>query len=139
HLEVTVLKLLEDPIISALGTIRPPGPPGKALCAEFSGLFSKYPFNANSKTQATIDDINAFFAPGKGALWTFYEASLKKLLTPQGVPIPGAAPAPTPGFVRFFSRAAAFSNALYSGGPAAPKVAFSMKPVMASDVQSVRL
>ncbi len=140
HLEATVLKLLEDPIVSALGTIRPPGPPGKALCAEFKGLFSKYPFNTQPNApKATIDDINGFFAPEKGSLWVFYDKELKKSLTPQGTPVPGATPAPTPSFARFFARAAAFSKALYPSGPATPKLAFSMKPVMAPDVQSLRL
>ena len=139
HLEATVLKLLEDPITSALGTIRPPGPPGKALCAEFKGLFSKYPFTPGSPIKATIDDITGFFAPEKGSLWVFYDKELKKSLTPQGTPIPGATPAPTPAFARFFAKAAAFSKALYTGGSATPKLALSMKPVMAADVQSLRL
>jgi type VI secretion system protein ImpL len=138
-LDQTVLKLLEDPITNAVGSIPAPPAPGKGLCIEFRGLSAKYPFNPNATTKATLDEVAAFFAPQKGALWTFYEANLKKVLTPQGVLIPGVSPAPPAGIVRFFNRAAGFSNALYPGGSATPRLAYSLKPVMSADIQSLRL
>ncbi len=138
HLEATVLKLLEDPITSVVGAIPAPPVPGAGMCAEFKPLFSKYPFNP-AGPKATMDDIAAFFAPQKGTLWTFYDQKLKKFLTPQGAPIPGSTPPVPRGIAQFFTRAAAFSNALYPGGAATPHLSYSLKPALTPDVQSLRL
>jgi type VI secretion system protein ImpL len=138
HLEATVLKLLEDPITSVVGAIPAPPAPGKGMCAEFQPLFTKYPFTPNGP-KATIDDINAFFAPQKGKLWTFYDEKLKKFLTPQGAVIPGSTPPVPRGIAQFFSRAAALSSALYPGGSATPHLTYSLKPALTSDVPGLRL
>jgi type VI secretion system protein ImpL len=138
HLEATVLKLLEDPITNVVGAIPAPPAPGQGLCAEFKPLFTRYPFSPKGP-KATIDEIGAFFAPQKGTLWTFYDQKLKKFLTPQGVPIPGSTPPVPRGIAQFFSRAAAFSNALYPGGAAAPHLVYALKPELTADVPGLRL
>jgi type VI protein secretion system component VasK len=91
---------------------------------------------------AKLEDLAAFFAPQKGALWTFYVQNLKKALTLTGgsyVPADGVTPPAPAGVVRFFNRAASFSRALYPDGSANARLTFSVKPVIASDVQSLHL
>jgi len=138
-LDPTILKLLEDPITNALGSIPAPPTPGKGFCTEFKALSLKYPFNPSSATKATAEDLAGFFAPKTGVLWTYYEQNLKKSLTPQGTLIPGVTPAPAGGIVRFFRSAAAFSNALYPGGSATPRLPYSLKPALSEDIQSLQL
>jgi type VI secretion system protein ImpL len=139
-LDQTMLKLLEDPITHAVGAIPAPPAPGKGMCAEFKALSGMYPFRSEGP-RAKLEDLAAFFAP-KGALWTFYEQNLKKALTPRGggyVPADGVTPPAPAGVVRFFNRAASFSKALYPDGSANARLTFSVKPVIAPDVQSLHL
>ena len=41
--------------------------------------------------------------------------------------------------MRFFRAAVAFSNALYPGGSATPRLAYSLKPALSDDIQSLQL
>ena len=68
--------------------------------------------------QATLADVNGLFKPHEGALWTFYDSSLQKLLPKQGaqyVAVPQGTMSLTPAFVSFFNRAAAFSDGALCG------------------------
>ena len=89
HIEGNVQKLLEDPIVYAEGLLRTLGPAelngkGKALCAPFRALMSKYPFNPGATAEATLAEVNGVFRKPDGALWTFYDQNLQKLLTQAG-------------------------------------------------------
>jgi type VI secretion system protein ImpL len=46
-------------------------------------LEGKYPF-ATSPTDATLDDVMNFFAPGDGTLWSFFDEALKPTLDRNG-------------------------------------------------------
>lgn len=148
HVEQMVQKLMEDPITHVEGLLGRLGPAqingaGKAFCAEFQNLTKKYPFNTSAQADATLDEVNAIFRPGNGALWTFYEGNLKNHLVKQGsqfVPAPGAPVKITPQFLRFFNRAAAFSDALYRNGTVQePQLNYTLKALPAEGIQRLTL
>ncbi|MCU0245364.1 MAG: hypothetical protein MUC42_02250, partial [Bryobacter sp.] len=77
-----------------------------------------------------------------GSLWLFYEQNLKQHLVRQGpqyVAAPNATIRITPQFLRFFNRAAAFSDALYHGQPQEPQLAYTLRALPAEGVQRLTL
>ncbi len=145
--EQTTEKLMEDPILQVESLIRSMGPgelnaKGAGLCAVFKQLMNKYPFQANATQQATLQEVNAVFQPGQGALWTFYDGSLRNYLVKQGsqyAPNPSGGIALNSGFVAFFNRAAAFSDAVYPGGSPAPHLSYTLRASAPQGVQSLTL
>jgi len=147
RVDAIVEKLLEDPITHAEALLRTLGPAdlnakGRALCAQLRPLWSKYPFNANATTEATLAEFNSVFHKPDGALWAFYDANLQKLLVREGaqfVPAPNITLKLNPWFVDFFNRAARFAEALYPNNAAAPHFSYTLKPVPSEGIQSVGL
>ncbi len=147
HLDATVQKLMEDPITYTEALLRRLGPAelngkGKDLCAQLRALMSKYPFNPASSAKATLEEVAVIFRPPQGALWTFYDQNLQKLLPRQGnlyVQASGGGITLSPGFVGFFNRAAAFANALYPGGSQAPRLTYTLRQAPTADIDSLRL
>jgi type VI secretion system protein ImpL len=144
HDESLVDKLLGEPITNAEGLIESGdkaalnGAAGP-LCSQFAQLSDKYPFNPNSSQDLSVDQLNSILAPKTGSFWTFYDKNLAKYLTKQGsryVEVPDPKVKLNPNFVGFFNRAAAFSDALYPGGSATPKFAYSLK-ALPSNVDTV--
>ena len=92
-------------------------------------LAKKYPFDTNSKTDATLAGCErSIFRPGDGRLPQFYDNTLKNYLELQGneyVRKPDSRVQITDAFLRFFNRAMAFSDALYKGGAKDPSIAYS--------------
>lgn len=133
--QVMVQKLMEDPIRQAEGLLGRLGPQqlntqGRAVCGEFAELNKKYPFDTNSKIDATLDDINRFFRPPDGRLNAFFESSLKNYLDRNGNVFtrkPDSKVQVTDAFLRFFNRAMAFSGALYKTNGQNPQLGYSMK------------
>ncbi len=83
---------MEDPILQVESLIRAMGPgelnaKGAAFCAAFRQLMNKYPFQTTATQQATLQEVNAIFQPGQGALWTFYDASLRNYLAQAGLAV----------------------------------------------------
>lgn len=148
-IDVKVAKLLDDPITYAEGLLRRVGPDelngkGKALCGDYRKLLTKYPFSSSpSAPPASLAEVNAVFRPPDGALWVFYDSSLRKLLVKQGsqyVPAPGASGiALNPAFVRFFNDSAALSEAWYAGGTQDPHFSYTLKPLPMEGIQAVGL
>jgi type VI secretion system protein ImpL len=145
HAEVQ--RILLEPVIWAKGTIEgaalaPVNRAGAEMCGKFRTLLDKYPFSPNASQQATLQDVNAVFAPGEGALWQFYDKQLAKMLPRQGGDF---SPATAEGitvnrdFLNFFRKAAAVSNALYRGGSSQPQLSFSVKPSASVGVEMVTL
>ena len=149
HTEKTVLALLEAPIKCAVPP-PPPPPPGApgALCS----LLGKFPFQPLSKAQlnrdltaheqASVADVNAVFAPGTGALWTYYNANLKPWLIQQGteyVLAPNAAGHVGPAFAQFFTHAAEISSALYSSPGNMPAFTFTLRSLPSKGVDNASL
>lgn len=142
HLERTVQKLMEDPILAAEGLLKPAGPASaEGLCAGLRGLLAKYPFNAASQQRATLDEVNAFFAPG-GALSAFYEQNLKSIFLQQGgryIPNPSSPFPINPAFQNFWDRATAVQQAFYPGGSQAPQLRLNIRPVTSEGIQNLTL
>ncbi len=130
-----------EPLLRGVGAAELNGG-GKSLCAKFRAVMAKYPFSPNATTQATLADVNGLFKPHEGALWTFYESSLQKLLPKQGsqyVAAPQGTISLTPQFVNFFNRAAAFSDELYAGGSPDPHLSYTLKPLPSEGIQNLTL
>jgi type VI secretion system protein ImpL len=145
HDESLVDKLLREPILNAEALLK--GQEANALngaagplCAQFAQLNDRYPFNPNSSQDLPVDYVNSVLAPKTGALWTFYDKPpVAKHLAKQGsryVEVPDPKVKLSRAFVDFFNRAAGFSDALYPGGSATPKFAYSLK-ALPSNVDTV--
>ena len=147
HLEGTVEKLLEDPIVYAQGLLRGLGPAelngkGKTMCAQMTPVLALFPFNSNSKTEATPADVNAAFKPKEGTLWSFVDQNLAKYVVPQGsqyVADPNAPVPVNPAFINFLSHAKAFSDMAYPAGSADPHFTYTLKPVLSEEFQTVKV
>ncbi len=147
RVDATVEKLLEDPITQVEALLRVLGPQelnakGKALCTELRPLFSKYPFDRTASTEATVAEVNAAFRKPDGAVWSFYNTNLQKLVSLQGsrfVPNATTGVSLTPGFIAFLNQMAAVSDSLYGGGSQDPQFTYSLKPVATDGIQSLGL
>jgi type VI secretion system protein ImpL len=145
HLETKVEKLLEEPITNVEALLRGLGPAelnakGRGLCAQFSAVFSKFPFNPKAQAEASLDEVGALLKPQTGSLWAFYEANLKSALQRQGnqfVPIPGGTPL-NPNFVAFMNAMARFSDAIYHGGQTA-RLEYTLQPLPSEQLQGMTI
>ena len=125
---------------------------GGKLCSEFAVVSRYYPFNTGPNApDLPLAQLNQLLAPGSGTLWTFYDKSLKQFVTKEGshyVPNPASTVHLSAGFLNFFDRAAALSDALYpaTAAPAAgtppaapaPRLNYSLKQVT-STVEGLEL
>ena len=127
------LKLLLDPITSAESLVHGLGAgdlnaSGAQLCAALRPVLSKYPFAAGASVDATPQEVSDMLQPQTGALWAFVNTSLSRAVVRQGsqfVALPGAPVAVSPAFMRFLSRAAAASAALFPDGATEPRMKFT--------------
>lgn len=146
NIHQTVQKLMEDPITYAEALLRGIGPAelngkARALCAGFTFL-NKFPFNPTAQPEATLQEVAAIFKPKEGTLWVFYENSLRNILQKQGtqyVAVPSGGINLNPQFVYFFNQAARFSEALYPGGAAEPRLVYSLRPIPSDQFTSMTL
>jgi type VI secretion system protein ImpL len=112
------------------------------LCATLTPLLAKFPFTPDATADATLDEVNAFFAPSSGALWTFYQERLQTLLEKQGnkyVPAAGASLGLSNQFVTFFNHAAQVSAALYPDGSAQPRIKLTARGIVTDRAQEIIL
>jgi type VI secretion system protein ImpL len=143
HTDRTVQHLMQEPIDSAQAFLKAAGP-GNArdLCAQFDAMRSAYPFNPSGTRVAAIDELNAFFAPGTGAISQLYQAKLTNLLIPEGsrfIPKPTGDVHIDPQFLRFFNRAMEIQQALYPNSAKQPQYAFTMTPFPSQGIQNLTL
>jgi type VI secretion system protein ImpL len=146
NMPAVVRTLMEDPITQVTRLLKGMGPAelrakGQALCSQFNQLMAKYPFNLQSKVQATIDDMNRFFRPQDGAMWQFYSQSLQSLTQKQGTLYTAkpSAMTVTPSFLNFFNRAAAFSDAAYPGGAQQPHLGYTLRSDLTGINQTISI
>jgi type VI secretion system protein ImpL len=112
------------------------------LCATLTPLLAKFPFAPDATTDATLDEVAGFFAPGTGALWAFYQERLQGLLEKQGkqyVLSPTAALGLSNQFVTFFNHAAQVSAALYPDGGPVPRVKLTAKGLVTERAEAIKL
>jgi type VI secretion system protein ImpL len=140
-------KLLEDPITYVEGLLRTLGPAelngkGKALCGQLRPILAKYPFTPGASQQATLAEVNSILRKPDGAIWSFYEANLQRLLVKQGDQYAAGAAggmSVSPGFVAFFNRASALTDAFYAGGSQEPRLTYTLKPVPSEGIETLTL
>ena len=112
------------------------------LCASLAPLMAKYPFAPDATTDATLDEVSAFFAPNTGALWALYQERLQDLLEKQGnkyVASPTGSLGLSNQFVAFFNHAAQVTAALYPEGAAQPRVRLNARGVVTDRAQEIDL
>lgn len=101
-----------------------------AFCQSYSTLMRKRPFNQGANDEATLDEFNSVFAPGKG-IWALYQGQLQNSLmrSPAGgyVANPTGSPHLRPEFVAFFNAVAAFSESLYPANSPDPKFNYTLR------------
>jgi len=142
-----IRRLLESPIInaeSAIGrvSIDEMNAGGAGFCQAFRQVGNKFPFNPRASTEATIDEVSALFAPGSGALWTFYNDRLQNLLSRQGsqyVPRVGVPTQLNPGFVTYFNYLAQVSTALYNENVEGPQLFMQLRMQTSFNVPDINL
>ena len=145
HVDQMVLALMQAPINSVDEVVRGRGPQqangaGAAFCSTFSPVMAKFPFSQNATVEATPAEVAALLQPGSGALWQFYDATLKPLLVKQGstwAPVSGAPMHVNPAFVHFFDRAAALSEAFFPAGTGSHGLTFTAHILPSKGIQSV--
>jgi len=140
-MDSTSFARLEDPIKSVLALathIDPTGGGPKSFCAAANPVLAKFPFNPQSTTEASPEEVALIFSPGQGALAQFYSKTLSQLLVPQSggnyVPAPGSTVAISPAFLNFFNAAEKVSSTLFPGGGTQPTLSFTLAEVKAAGV-----
>jgi type VI secretion system protein ImpL len=112
----------------------------RQFCGKFGALERKFPFNPQSDTDATAEEVAAIFAPGSGA-FAQMTTQLGKSMVKQGkvwALAPDAEAKLTPDFIRFVNRLSAIQEALFGDGQAM-RMRYSLKPVLNANIQSVSL
>lgn len=145
HVDQTVLALLQAPINSVDEVVRGRGPQqanaaGAGFCSAFASLTTKFPFNPNASIDATPADLSGILQPGSGALWQFYDTTLKSLMIQEGTTYVAAPNSPmrlNPDFLRFFNHVAGLSALLYPPTPGG--MAFTAHILPSRGIQGVTL
>ncbi len=146
RVDSTVKKLMEDPItyVESLAGKVAPGAlngAGKVFCGQYNALANKYPFST-SPAEATLQDVEAVFKPGTGALWMFYDANLKTILLRQGsqfVMSPSAPMHVSGQFISFMNHAAGISEALYPAGSPQPHFTYTLRQLPSKGIEKLSL
>jgi type VI secretion system protein ImpL len=136
----TSFALLEAPIQSTknLAAQAPAGAAGAAarnFCSQLEPLLAKFPFNPQSATEASTDEVAQIFSPGTGSFAQFSGApAVKAVVVQQGsqfVVSPGSAIRVNPSFLSFLGNAQRISSTLFPSGGNQPSVDFSLAEVKA--------
>ena len=139
NLPVKAGQLLLDPIVNADAAFRGVGGAGinakaKQFCDQAANVFQRFPFNAHSSTDASLQDFIAVFQPGMGSLPMFFQSSLQDLLVP-GPPVarkPGAKINVRQDFLDFINKASAISRSFFPGNAGRPSLAYSVQALQSS-------
>ncbi len=145
-MDQTTFDLLEAPIESAknLAAQAPANAAeggAMAFCAQIEPLMAKFPFDPQSKTEASAEEVAHVFAPGSGS-FAQYATTLHPLVVQQGsqfVPAPGSTVHINPGFLNFLSSAQIISTTLFASGGNQPSLEFTLKEVKGSGVSDAVL
>jgi type VI secretion system protein ImpL len=135
-MDKTSFNLLQAPIKSAqdLAAQAPANAAGggaKAFCAQIGPVLAKFPFNPQSTTEASTEEVAQIFAPGSGSFAQF-GGSLRALVVQQGsqyVPAPGSTVHISPAFLGFLSNSQRISSTLFPSGGNQPSLDFTLSEV----------
>lgn len=107
------------------------------ICEGMRPLLGRFPFAPLSTMPASLEQVDAVFAPGSGVLWSVENAVLKPYLLQQGsgyVPNPAAPQPVNPHFAEYFSRMAHLSAELYPAGRESAAFTFTLRFLPGSGV-----
>ena len=149
HTERIVMALLSSPLKCVVPPPPPPPPgPPSSMCA----VLGKFPFvhltkaqvtrDLTNSEQASLDEVNANFAPTTGKLWTYYNDNLKQWLPLQGtqyVLAPNAEGHVGAGFALFFNQAARVSSMLYPSGAPVAGFNFTLRAIPSKGIENATL
>ena len=148
-LDGTVQRLLEEPIqLSKRYILSDMEKAGKdkvngelrAFCAGARVILRKYPFQPTSTEDATLPEVNGFFAPGSGEVWKFQAQSLADLTVKEGslwkAKDPAKKPQVAPEMLAFLNRAQAVTDAFYPAGATQPQLTYTLRPKLDSSFAS---
>lgn len=146
----SLVALFTQPIERAEGLIRGAEPAelnrrGMEFCTEYNRrIGSRYPFQASSTEEPSLDDLAAVFQRGVSLVWnlaTPLDAYMERS-GPSYQQRSGASVPLNPAFLEFYANARRFSEAIYAEGAETPQVEFSIRPSLAESsdgVESVSL
>lgn len=115
---------------------------GLALCAQVRPLMSKFPFNPDATSDATLEEVTALLAPNDGALFVFAGGRLKPYLEEKDGKWAGKAADGvelSPQFVTFFNRASEVSRALFPDGGPSPSIRWLAEATITPETPLVEL
>jgi type VI secretion system protein ImpL len=149
-LDRDVTRLLEEPIANAERFLAPPSPDlktnaaAKTFCNSFQPLLKKYPFSPSAPespvSEATLKDLQDYFAPDEGKIWKFQKSALVDLTTLDGKvwkPNPASQKLkPTQELLDFLNWAQQLRMAFFSDGNS-PHLTYSLRTVLASGSKQV--
>jgi type VI protein secretion system component VasK len=103
----------------------------RSVCAHLGSTLHKYPFRPSSE-DASIEEINAWFAPGNGGIWKFQAQSLAEFTAKEGThwnaKDPAKKPQATPEMLAFLNDAQSISDAFYPAGANQPQFTYTLRP-----------
>ncbi len=148
HTDQTVLSLLQAPIQCVSRFEPSPGAAGNGaglkVCEAINPLLSKFPFafSPNTTGQASLQAVDAAFAPETGAVASTYNAMLNKILIKASAgysPAPSAPGKVNPKFLYYFNHAEHVSSVLYAGGAKSATMSFTLRFIPGNGVANAAL
>ena len=136
-LDVSVQRLLEEPIVQTQRLIPTPANPvekinaaARGFCGRISGTLHKYPFQP-STVDTQINELAQLFAPASGLVWKFQADTLADLVVKDGAhwkAKEGGKATITSGMLNFLNRAQAVTDAFFPNGANQPQLLYTLRP-----------
>jgi len=144
-LDETVQSLLEQPIrLTKPFIVTDFGKAGadkvnrelRTFCVSERNTLREFPFQWQSTTDASLDDLTGLLDPMKGAVWRFQAASLADFVAKEGSTWkskdPAKKPQVTQEMLAFLNRAQSLADVFYPAGATQPRLTYTMRPKLDS-------
>ena len=151
-LDETVQRILEEPIRNTKGFIVTDfGKAGadkvnrelRTFCISERNTLHEFPFQWNSTTDASLDELTGMIDPAKGALWRFQAQSLAEFVAKEGSvwksKDPAKKPQVTQDMLAFLNRAQSLADAFYPAGATQPRVYYTLRQKLDSRFKDTTL
>lgn len=139
-LDATVERLLEEPIRQTNAfIIKDIGKVGvnkinndlRNFCLSQRKTLGKFPFQASSTDDASLDEFSALFDPMRGAIWKFQQQALGDFVVKEGSQWkskdPSKKPQVTPDLLAFLNRAQSVTTIFFGSGTQ-PQFSYTFRP-----------
>jgi len=136
-----VSRLLEEPIKSANDAAQRAGGAGaEMVCAMVNSVTSKKPFNSRSAQQATLQEVQDFFRPQQGTLWSLVQSRFGTTIQRQGSTYVNVGSAPqSQNFLAFLNRAQQFTDALFPNGSPTVRLTYTLRSIPSLGIYKTNL